>query len=178
MKRFFALGAALALLLGMTLFGAASASADDAYETDTGFTYVQQAACTSATCFALVCDFPSGNARARVDFTNIVTHNQRSKIDADDAWYRSLKTSTNGAATFTPDLIQIDKYDANADVGSDPWSRWTYQGGGLDDGVSVPASKRWDPSSNQGTFPVYTMVRMQAWSLGGQYCRSASRNVS
>ena len=135
-------------------------------------------ALTDSKNFALACDFGgSSNARARVDITNIGKSALGNDVDADDIWYRSLKTSTNTAATFTPDRVWLQLHN----VVTDTWIGWTARGGNaLGDGVTVPTSFHWDPAGKTGTPPAFTFdkVRLVANTLGGLQCISPSRGLA
>lgn len=162
---------ALAIACVFTVGLASPASADDVPVNPESID-----ATTSPTSFALVCNFPSPsvNARARVDFTGFDVQNLRTRVDADDIWYRSLKQSTNTAATFTPDRVEIDLFDDFAAH----WQLWTQRGNNLQDGSTVPASTHWNPGAKNDLGSTYTRIKMVAWSLGGTSCSSPITAIS
>jgi len=124
------------------------------------------AACAPSACFALYCDWPSGNARPRVDLTNVFIEQGGAKVDADDIWYRSTRSSTGLPVTgWGVDLVLIQLYDSTAGQ----WVNWTSRG------PTTSSSFHWDPSSKFNVAATYHAIRAYFRSAGGQTCYSAAR---
>jgi hypothetical protein len=114
----------------------------------------------------------SSTTWARVQFTDLTKSQAGAKVDADNINFYSY-TDTQRPASYRPDVVRIELYDASGSG----WVKWTQTGGTTGDGVRVPSPYNWDPNAKFVLTDSYTRIRMRSWRLDGHYCTSPEANI-
>lgn len=162
--------AVIALISGIFMNAGSAQAADPNYQHDSSVSAAQAAACAPNACFALYCDWPAGNARPRLDLTNVFITQLGAKVDATDAWYRSTRSSTGQPVTgWGVDIALIQLYDG----AGDGWVNWTSR----QSNPITNSNFHWDPPAKYNITENFTAIRAYFRSAGGQTCYSNARST-